>query len=265
MHPSAEKLRDEIKVFPHLWQGGFWASDPLIPVARSNLKAIGFISVPHAVYLTCIKPYVTAETCALEIGPGRGAYTRALLGAKEVWCLDARSAEANAFWAYVGEAPHVRYFQVEDFSCDMLPENHFDYFFSYDVFCHISFAGTTEYMRNLRAKLKPGAHCFVMVADFDKYNRAIDEFEKYSIYSELFPRAKWARPFRRLLEKAVRKSHCFERQIKSDGIAGTPGGWCHAGTDRTCAMLQDLGYRIIDRDLGVSPRDPVIHFTWPGH
>jgi hypothetical protein len=40
-----------------------------------------------------------------------------------------------------------------------------------------------------------------------------------------------------------------------------PGRWYHAGTDRTCGMLEACGYRVLDRDVQVSHRDPVIHFT----
>jgi hypothetical protein len=49
-------------------------------------------------------------------------------------CLDALSAEHNGFWSWESQ-------QV--------------------------------YYRNLFAKLRPGAHAFVMFADFDKYNAAL--------------------------------------------------------------------------------------------
>lgn len=67
-----------------LWEGGYYEGDPLDPVGRSSYGAGGYISVLHAVYLTCVRPYVNADTLALELGPGRGAWTRALLPAREV-------------------------------------------------------------------------------------------------------------------------------------------------------------------------------------
>jgi hypothetical protein len=42
-----------------------------------------------------------------------------------------------------------------------------------------------------------------------------------------------------------------------------PGRWYNAGLERTCAMLEDAGYRIIDPDVGSLHRDPIIHFVKP--
>ena len=43
----------------------------------------------------------------------------------------------------------ITYFQVDDFSLDCIPSNSLDYVFSYDVFCHISYPGQREYLKNL--------------------------------------------------------------------------------------------------------------------
>jgi hypothetical protein len=255
-----QRLDAELRSFARLWKGGFIAGDPLTPVGWSVLGPLGFLSVHHAIYLMCIKPYVNDATVALEIGPGRGAWTRALLPAKEVWCLDALSAEHNAFWKYVGEAPHVNYFQVEDFSCSMLPDASFDFFFSYDVFCHISFDGISEYMRNIYPKLKPGAQGFLMVADYEKYNRAIEAFDDLSIYKATYPKHPLLRWTRRLVQRRVRKRMAWPPCDLNEDSEPRPGRWYHAGVDRTCAMMRDVGYEIVDPDIGVSHRDPIIHF-----
>jgi hypothetical protein len=84
------------------------------------------MSTLHATYLCCIKPYVNQDTVALEIGPGRNAWTKTLLPACEVYALDALSAEHNDFYEYVGRHEHVKYFQVSDFKCEMLPDNYFN-------------------------------------------------------------------------------------------------------------------------------------------
>ena len=236
----------ELRGFSKLWKGGFFAADPLNPMSRSNLNALGFMSVHHVIYLTCIKPYVTRQTFALEIGPGRGAWTKALLNAREVWCLDALSAKHNNFWKYVGQAPHVRYIQVEDFSCRMLPENTFDFLFSYDVFCHISLDGILEYMKNIRPKLKHGAHCFIMVADYEKFNRAIRDFDNLSIYSVMYPKRRPLQWGKSLLQKLVRRRMGFPPMDVNVDDQPRPGRWYHAGVERTCEMLNKLGYTIID-------------------
>jgi hypothetical protein len=251
------RLKGEIQSFGSLWQGGYYEGDPLDPMGRSEYNALGYMSALYATYLACIKPYITPETVALEIGPGRGAWTRCLVPAKEIWCLDALSAEHNGFWQYVGEAPHVKYFQVSDFACEMLPANHFDYLFSFGCLCHVSFEGTTAYMTNLREKLKSGAHCFLMVADYDKFNASFDALGRYSA-SRVFEIRRRLRPLRALW-KMLGGEIQQPRMSRSEDDVPRPGRWYNAGIERTCAMLQDLGYRVLDSDMGVSHRDPLIH------
>jgi len=114
-------LKQEIKSFDGVWRGGYYEGDPLDPLASSTYGQIGYVSVLHATWLRCIKPYVSQDTVALELGPGRGGWTKTLLPAREVWALDALSAEHNHFWQYIGPQRHVRYVQVEDLSCSILP------------------------------------------------------------------------------------------------------------------------------------------------
>jgi len=64
----------------------------------------------------------------------------------------------------------LKYFQVDDFSCSILPDNHFDYMFSFGCLCHVSLEGITAYAQNLFGKLKPGANCFWMIADYAQLN-----------------------------------------------------------------------------------------------
>ena len=118
------KLATELKMFENLWEGGYFDGDPLNPLASSGYEELGFISVLHATYLRCIKPYVNERTVSLELGPGRGAWTKALLPSKEVYALDALPEEYNQFYKYLGYPKHVKYSQVKDFACKMLPNDH---------------------------------------------------------------------------------------------------------------------------------------------
>ena len=227
------KLELELAAFQDIWHGGYFEGDPLNPLAQSNYHELGYMSVLHATYLRCIKPYVNATTVALEIGPGRGAWTRALLPAKEVYALDALPESHNRFYEYLDHPQHVKYFQVQDFRCTELPDDHFTYMFSFGCLCHVSFEGISQYALNTYAKLKHGSDCFWMIADYDKYNLAVTHLTKRQ-YKQLDP-------------------------DESQEPAAS-GRWYHAGTARTCAMLQQAGYRIVDPDVGTILRDPVIHF-----
>lgn len=159
------RLGKELASFQTLWEGGYYEGDPSDPLCRfPSYGVLNWMSSHHATYLRCIKPYIRKDTVALEIGPGRGCWTKTMLPAKEIYALDALPAEHNGFYSYLGHPPHVKYFQVDDFACEMLPENHFDYMFSFGCLCHVSFEGITAYAQNLYSKLKSGANCFWMVA-----------------------------------------------------------------------------------------------------
>ena len=224
-----EKLKKELESFEHIdtWRGGYFEGDPLDPQGASSYDRwhVGAISVLYATYLRCIKPYINEHSVALEIGAGRGAWTKTLLPAKEVYALDALPEETNQFYKYLGYPKNVKYFQVKDFSCAILPENYFDYMFSFGTMCHISFTGITEYAINLRSKLKTNANCFWMIADYERFNSTC---------------------------------HASMKDVNEDPI---PSRWYDAGLDRTCAMLKEVGYRINDADVGTVIRDPIIWFT----
>ncbi|MGH8046559.1 MAG: methyltransferase domain-containing protein [Chthoniobacterales bacterium] len=254
----------ELKSFESLWKGGYYEGDPLDPRRPGvTYPGMGFVSGLFATYLACIKPYITPETVALEIGPGRGAWTRALLGAKEVWALDALSAEHNRIHEYLGHPKNLHYHQVGDFSCSMLPEDHLDYVFSFGCLCHVSFDGITAYAQNLLPKLRSGAHCFWMVGDYAKFNDAISRIDAGSLWDNVIPNNRLSY---RLLKKVflhIERKH-RRAPIRPDANdKPSPGRWHDAGAARTAAMLADLGYRVIEEDVGSCLRDPILHFQKP--
>jgi Methyltransferase domain len=258
---STPGLDRHLVSFRQVWKGGFYAGDPLDRM-RSPYGLFGFVGVPYAIVLSCIRPYVDENTVALEIGPGRGAYTRALLHAASVWCLDALPAEHNNFWEYVGDQPHVQYVEVTDFSCEMLPDDGIDYVFSYDTLCHVPFEGVEAYATSLRSKLRAGAHCFWMVADYAKYRRFIEERPSVAPALE----SQIGRPWLRHLISRVAR-HVEDRQLETyrrhiEAAEGPDGSWWYdAGTDRTIEMLTRLGYRVLEADVEADPRSPIIHFV----
>jgi hypothetical protein len=260
---STPSLGSHLASFRTIWKGGFYAGDPLDRM-RSPYGLFGYVGVPYAITLACIRPYVSCETVAVEIGPGRGAYTRALLPARELWCLDALSAEHNDFWEYVGEQQHVHYVQVTDFDCEMLPDEGIDFVFSYDALCHVPFAGIEAYASALFPKLRTGARCFWMVADYEKYRRFISE--RPSVAPALTSQV--GRPWlHRLLARVARQieDRELERYRRHIDLPEGPEGswWYDAGMERTVAMLEGIGFRVVEADVGVDPRSPIVHFVRP--
>lgn len=256
------KLQSELSGYGKIWKGGYFEGDPLDPLSRSTYDQVGYISVIHATYLRCIRPFINKDTVALEIGPGRGAWTKTLLPAKEIYVMDALSAKHNNFFDYVGKVDHVKYLQVKDFSCKQLPNNYFDYMFSFGTLCHVSFEGIEEYAQNLYDKLKPGANCFWMIADYKKYNEVVNNLDTYGIIRKLVPQRI---PRRKSLGKFLNDYFFFrnsELRHRTEDIdqSPSPGRWYDAGTEKTCEMLKKFGYEILDDNVGTCPRDPIIHF-----
>ena len=66
------RLSVELSGFTKVWKGGYFEGDPLDVLSKSTYDQVGYMSVLHATYLRCIKPYINSKTIALEIGPGRG-------------------------------------------------------------------------------------------------------------------------------------------------------------------------------------------------
>ena len=261
-----DKLNSHFKAFENIWKGGYFEGNPLDPLGPSKYRRIGYISLIHAIYIVCIKPYVHPDTVVLEIGPGRGAWTKTMLQAKEIWCLDAKSREGNQIDQYLGYPENLNYFQVNDFSCKMLPNNTVTYMFSYGCLCHVPWTGVQQYAANLFEKLKSGAHAFWMVADYDKRNHVSQEFSKYDIFARTLPPKIF-----RILEWVNKKK---ENRLLGPGTESMldknedqeylePGRWYHSGASRTAELLGNIGYQVISEDIGLVPRDVIIHFFKP--
>jgi len=242
----------EIESFKELWAGGYCEGNPLDPHAKSSYSVqdvlngycdqraplapdgtaiageTGFLSTLYVTYLMTIRNRVAGKT-VLEIGPGRGCWTRAMLheGAKFIYALDALSAEHNAFFEHVGEAARgqVKYSVVDDFSCRDVPDGSIDFVFSFGCFCHLSRASVAQYMRSIRTKMRSGADGFIMISDYDKRDAVLRVSSN-----------------------------------KEEDQTPSPGRWYHIGIDWFASTAQMLGFEVIDRDIGCNLRDPVVHF-----
>lgn len=269
---------DMIALWDGFWKGGYFEGDPLDPFGRSSYAQMGYVSVLHAIYQVCIRPNITPGSSVLEIGPGRGAWTRTMLAAKEIWCVDVNTAEHNDFWAHVGDENRtkVRYVRVSDFSCSALPAEHFDFLFSYGTFCHIPIEGQQLYLRNLLPKMRKGAKAAIMVADFDKYNAAVRRYGNLSVTLRRFPPA--LRRGRKLFDaaRALRDvvhlltgrrppGVLFDpmRQLDKATVDSTQGAWFHGGIDETCRFARSVGWEVMDPDIGLCVRDPLVLLRRP--
>lgn len=183
--------------------------------------------------------------------------------------MDALSAEYNRFWDYIGYAykKKIRYLQVNDFSCKKLPDNYFDFLFSFGTFCHISWEGQCQYYKNLYVKMKRGATAMIMFADFDKYNTAVKiskQLRVRRIHGNIVKSSLGDVIFyiRRYFRNKLYGKKDINLLDKND-TSSIPGRWYHAGISETCKVLESLGWKVINPDINISHRDPIIHFRKP--
>ncbi len=255
-----------------LWDGGYYIGDPHHPYEANPYGSLGYTSILYSIYHACVKPYIKPDTAVLEIGPGRGAWTKTMLPAQEIWCLDALTAEHNKFWEYVGpeNKGKVNYIRVSDFSCSDLPEDHFDFLFSFGTFCHIPWEGHSQYYENLFSKMKKGGTAMIMFGDFDKYNAAIKAYEnvRIKVQPELSDLNEVKRNLMNLYcslrkmfsNRAVPAHKPLDKRRPEDP---EKGAWFHVGIEETCRFLESVGWEVVNPDVGLCPRDPIVHFRKP--
>ena len=94
----------------------------------------------------------------------------------------------------------------------------------------------------------------------DQYNSVVSLHERFSILKRLLPRSRRFVPLNAIYARWMGLKPMHPLAPDTDDKPRPGGRWYHAGKERTCQMLVDLGYQIIDPDVGTCPRDPIIHF-----
>ena len=253
-----------LESFSTFWEGGFYEGLPTDPMAPSGYGIFGYHSSLYLTYRMCIKPYIGSDTVVLEIGPGRGAWTKAIadLEPKQVFAVDVVSPDYTGFWNYVGRKPNIQHIVAEDFSLPGVPDQSVDYFFSFGCFCHLKPHMCISYFDSLARTMKPGADGFLMIADYDKFNACQSDYRGRSIW-RAYTHKKFA-PHRLVFElflKLFPGKYLQPRLNKAEPEQTHPGAWFHFGLDRACEALTKAGFRVVEPDMQTIHRDPIIHFV----
>lgn len=178
----------------------------------------------HEVYRRIIQPYINPDVCTLDIGAGRGGFTKTMLAAKEVWVLEAQPRWMCQIDEFLGFPKNFTFVKVKDFLCNDLPDNHFDYCLSMATFYLLTEEQQAAYFKNLFPKMKQGAHCFIMLADFEKYKNHLGHYPE---------------------------------------ILADVNQWKYNTAEISERALKHYGWEVVSKDTGLLKRDAIIHFRKP--
>lgn len=233
------KLEEEISSFQNIWQGGFKTGYS----EKRNQRGIELY----------IKENFQGK-CLLEIGCGGGQWSKFIYELNifdKIYCVDVLSEEHNQFWNYVGndKKDKIEYFQAKDFSLDFIGENTLDYVFSYDVFCHISYSGQKEYLKNVYNKCKSNCKLFIMYADPCKYFNNEPE-HIYIHYEEQKNKGYTSKNNEELI------------QLLLDDCDSPPavGRWYWIGINKFVELCNINNYKMISSDLNIDKTNPITLF-----
>lgn len=234
------KLNNEINSFKNIWHGGFKTGYDF----KRNQKGL-------ELYL---KDNLKGKYL-LEIGCGGGQWSKYIYNLnifEKIYCIDILSAEHNNFWEYVGieKKDKINYIQVNNFSLDFLEINTLDYVFSYDVFCHISYSGQKEYLKNLYDKCKNNCILNIMYADPKKY--LSNEPEHLYHVKEYIPnKGNNCKSNDELIDLCI---------LDKDGIP-SEGRWYWIGINNFVELCKLNNYNVLEEDLNIDKTNPITLFT----
>ena len=115
-----------------------------------------------------VRPFVNPQHTALDLGCGGGRWTRQLLGFKAVYALDYYPELLVEFRRSFARYKHVTPIKNNGTDFPGIAAQSVDYVLSFGVFGHINQSLIDDYLRNLKAILKPGANVVIHYSDKNK-------------------------------------------------------------------------------------------------
>lgn len=123
----------------------------------------------YEVFQKAIQPFVTPNSRVLELGPGKGSWTRAILSLVthgEVHTLDIH--DVTRFMKPTDWPGRLHCHLVNDNDYRFLPDDFFDFFFSFGVFCHLHHAERMEILKQALPKVRRGGYSVHEYGDWNK-------------------------------------------------------------------------------------------------
>lgn len=226
--PTLDRLR---KLFPK----GYSSGDVLsrIPGPRRLIEELRIGASYREVFRRAVLPYLRPDSKVLELGPGSGSWTRAIL--KYVPRGEVHTVDFQNVRQWIRPRPgsgRLVCHQLSDNSFAGVPVATFDFFWSFGVLCHNNAEHIREIFRNALPKMKPGALAAHEIGDWRKLD-------------ELGWGLRWGVPAR-------------FKNLPDDAI-----WWPRNSAEQMCKMALEEGWEVVEQDLGVLRRDSLCVFRRP--
>ncbi len=204
----------------------------LIPNARRLQEEMVIGGSYNQVFFGAVLPYIKPNSVVLELGSGKGSWSRAILKYIPYGELHAVDFQDVDKWLkpdlYQGRLlPH----QVNDNSFSCLSDNYFDFFWSFGVLCHNNIEQIMEILKNSIFKMKSGSFAVHQYGDWGKLDNY--GWEKGNIPLE------------------------FKNQ-PDDKI-----WWPRNNQNLMLSAAVQTGWKVICPDLGLTQRDSIIVLKCP--
>ena len=143
--------------------------DPVPSSTRLRQEVLIGGSYRHAFH-QAVFPFLRPDSVVLELGPGKGSWTRAILEHVPEGRVETIDFVDVRQWLTPERfGGRLICHQVNDTSFSCVPDGAFDFFWSFGVLCHHTIEQITEVLRNARPKMKRGAVSVHEYADWDKF------------------------------------------------------------------------------------------------
>lgn len=157
--------------FAYGYSSGRILSDATDPVRLKEEEQIG--GRYFDVFTTLVAPRLNAGTKVLELGPGRGSWTLAMLETEpecEVHTVDFQDiGQWVDISGFNGRLTH--HLVNEGHSFAGVPRGYFDFFFAWGVLCHWRKEDVAAILQTARSCMKPGATAVVQYAAWEKLDQ----------------------------------------------------------------------------------------------
>jgi len=118
-----------------------------------------------------IKPRLLPGSTVLEIGPGRGSWTKAVLDSLPdgtLYAIDRLPLEESIRQRCPGAGDRLRFVKTDSNDYSLFPNGAIDFAFSFGVFVHLPLREIETILTRLRPKLRIGGEIILQYSNWDK-------------------------------------------------------------------------------------------------